>query len=222
MVTVCWSVKGGVGVSVVSAALALSLREHTHDPTLLVDLAGDMAAVLGTARLADRPGVGEWLTSDVPSAQVGGLVEAVTPQLSLLGRGDSSENLNPTRVPELMAWLRDWPGAVVVDLGSDANVRGPVLHGGVRSLLVLRLCYLGIRAALEQHRPDGVIVVEEPGRALTSADLASALGVPVVARVPYDATISRAIDAGLLASRVPRLLSRSLRSTVGDDLVVTR
>ena len=222
MVTVCWSVKGGVGVSVISAALALSLREQTDDPTLLVDLAGDMGSVLGLSYRADRPGVVEWLNSEVASASLGGLVEEITPQLSLLGRGGSSENLNPTRVPELMEWLRDWPGNVVVDLGSGANLRRSVLDGGGRSLLVLRLCYLGVRAALEQVRPDGIIVIEEPGRALTSADLAAALRVAVVARVPYDPTISRAVDAGLLASRVPRLLGRSLRCVVGDEMVVSR
>lgn len=222
MVTVCWSVKGGVGVSVISAALALSLREETDDPTLIVDLAGDMANVLGLLHDATGPGVGEWLGSDVPAASLGGLVDEVTPQLSLLRRGGSSAHLNPTRVPELLAWLGEWPGGVVVDLGSTADLRRPVLSGGARSLLVLRLCYLGVRAAREQERPDGLIVVEEPGRALTTTDVASALGTPVVARVPYDPTISRAVDAGLLASRVPRILARSLRPVIADALVVAQ
>lgn len=222
MVMVCWSVKGGVGVSVISAAPALSLRDQSDDPTLLVDLAGDMAAVLGHSQTVHRPGVGEWLSSDVPSVSLGGLVDEVTPQLSLLGRGGAPGNLSPARIPELMAWLGEWPGNVVVDLGVAADVRRQVIGSGVRSLLVMRLCYLGVRCALEQTRPDGVIVVEEPGRALTSADIASALGVAVVARVPYDPTISRAVDAGLLVSRVPRLLGRSLRSVVTDELIVSR
>ncbi len=225
MVTVCWSVKGGVGVSVVSAALALSLREQTDDPTLLVDLGGDMANVLGHVSASQhltRPGVGEWLASDVPAASLGGLVDEVTPQLSLLGRGSSSAHLPAPRVPELLDWLRAWPGGVVVNLGSSTDLRRPMLGGGVQSLLVLRLCYLGARAAFDEDRPDGLIVVEEPGRALTSADLASALDVPVVARVPYDPTISRAVDAGLLAARVPRLLGRALRGIVAHELVATR
>ena len=222
MVTVCWSVKGGVGVSVVSAALALSVRDETEDATLLVDLSGDIAHVLGQPRGVRRPGVGDWLASDVPEASLGGLVEELSPRLSLLDRGAPGAALQPERAPELVAWLEAWPGSVVVDLGSAVNVRLPLLQSASRSLLVLRLCYLGVRAACEQPRPDGVIVVEEPGRALRSADVASALGIAVVARIPFDPTISRAVDAGLLASRMPRLLRRGLRPVVADTLEASR
>lgn len=217
MVTVCWSVKGGVGVSVVSAALALALGDHSDDPVVLVDLAGDVAHVLGHQSPPDRPGVGDWLATDIPAASLGGLVEPVTPRLSLLRRGATFEGTEPDRVSALAAWLTEWPGAVVVDLGTNRELRAPLLLAAHRSLLVLRLCYLGVRSALEAPRPDGVIVVEEPGRALTSADVASALGVPVVARLPLDPTISRAVDAGLLASRPPRLLVRALRPAVEDS-----
>ena len=211
MVTVCWSVKGGVGVSVISAAIALSLAERAEDPVVLVDLSGDSAHVLGYQGSLDHPGVGEWLATALPAAALGGLVEPVTPRLSLLSRGHAVDGATPGRTGELGAWLAQWPGDVVVDLGTNRHQRGTLLTTTDRSLLIVRLCYLGIRAAVAAPRPDGVIVVEEAGRALTSVDVASVLDVPVVARVPYDPTISRAVDAGLLASRPPRLLSRALR-----------
>ncbi len=210
MVTVCWSVKGGAGVSVVSAALALSLADTAEDPVVLVDLAGDSAHVLGHQGSHDRPGVGEWFATDLPAAALGGLVETVTPRLSLLRRGTAVDGAAPGRAGELGAWLAQWPGDVVVDLGTNGDLRAALLAAADRSLLVLRLCYLGIRAAVGAPRPDLVIVVEETGRALTSADVASVLDAPVV-RIPYDPSISRAVDAGLLASRPPRLLMRALR-----------
>lgn len=220
MVTICWSVKGGVGVSVVSAALALALAENAEDPVVLVDLAGDSAHVLGHQGSLDRPGVGEWLATALPASALGGLVEPVTPRLSLLSRGLTVDGAAPGRTGQLGAWLEQWPGDVVVDLGNNSGLRSALLATADRSLLILRLCYLGIRAAVAAPRPDGVIVVEEAGRALTSADVASVLNVPVVARLPHDPTISRAVDAGLLASRPPRLLSRALRP-VTDSLGAT-
>ena len=62
MVIACWSVKGGSGTSVVAASLALILAERSQPPgALLVDLAGDAAAVLGLAEPAT--GVREWLAA---------------------------------------------------------------------------------------------------------------------------------------------------------------
>lgn len=46
MLVVCWLPKGGVGTSVVAAALALRAAADGTE-TLLVDLAGDQPAILG-------------------------------------------------------------------------------------------------------------------------------------------------------------------------------
>jgi len=54
MVTLCWAAKGGSGTTVVTTTLAL---ESTR-PALLVDLAGDIPAVLGMAE-PDRPGIAD-------------------------------------------------------------------------------------------------------------------------------------------------------------------
>ena len=80
------------------------------------------------------------------------------------------------------------------------------------SLLVLRPCYLALRRALAAPiRPSAVVLVDEPGRALTRRDIEDVLGVPVRAEVDYDPAIARAVDAGLLAGRVPRSLEKALR-----------
>ena len=42
----CWALKGGVGTTVVTAALGLTLHRAGRD-VLLVDLAGDLPAALG-------------------------------------------------------------------------------------------------------------------------------------------------------------------------------
>jgi len=47
---------------------------------------------------------------------------------------------------------------------------------------------------------------------LSYRDIADVLGVPVQAEVAVDPTVARAVDAGLLASRLPRPLERGLRS----------
>jgi hypothetical protein len=75
------------------------------------------------------------------------------------------------------------------------------------SLLVTRGCYLALRRAVRQPvRPAGVVLVEEPGRALGANEVAEVIGAPIVARVPVRPAIARAVDAGVLASRLPAAL----------------
>ena len=69
MVTLCWAAKGGSGTTVVTTTLAL---ESTR-PALLVDLAGDIPAVLGMAE-PDRPGIADWLDSDGAPTQLDDLL----------------------------------------------------------------------------------------------------------------------------------------------------
>ena len=82
-------------------------------------------------------------------------------------------------------------------------------HADTR-VLVTRRCYLALRHATGQRRPDHLVVITEPGRALNTADIEAVTGSPVTATVPYAAEIARAIDAGGITTRVPRILSRAL------------
>ena len=102
---------------------------------------------------------------------------------------------------------------MVVDCSSGSEPAGlAVAASASLSLLVLRPCYLALRRALASPlRPSGVILVDEPGRSLGRADVEEALGVPVQARVAWDPTVARCVDAGLLGGRVPRALERALR-----------
>lgn len=206
---VCWSSKGGSGTTVVSAALALvTARPHA---SLLVDLHGDVPAALGMAE-PSGPGVGDWLASPVAdTAALLGLTVPVCEGLDLLPAGCPAHTVTDDRWSALAEALRCVDHHVVVDAGTGAP---PValLERGARSLLVIRPCYLSIRSTLPvTARVDGVVLVVEPGRALGRRDVEHAIGAPVVAEVPYDPAVGRAVDAGLLSTRLPRSLSHALR-----------
>jgi hypothetical protein len=55
-----------------------------------------------------------------------------------------------------------------------------------------------------------VFVIKEENRALTVKDVGNVLGVPVAAEIPYEAAISRAVDAGLLTARAEQLFGKFL------------
>jgi MinD superfamily P-loop ATPase len=210
---VCWSIKGGCGTTVVAATFAL-LSSRTH-PTLLVDLAGDAAAVLGLPDPAS-PGVADWLAS--PTADAAALLRLAVPanhslDVLPLGAGTSTalHSTLPDRWSALASALGDLDQQVVVDAGLGCPP-SPLVHEAQASLLVTRSCYLSMRRAVALGSvPTGIVLLLEPGRALTANDVERAVGAPVVAQVPYDPAIARSVDAGLLAARLPSSLSHSLR-----------
>lgn len=212
MLVICWSVKGGSGTTVVASALALTFSYLAPRGALLVDLAGDAPAALGLSE-PPSPGVGDWLGSpdDVDDDSLDTLTVSATDRLRVLHRGAMPMPGTPARWDALARALCDRPGVTVVDAGI-APVPRPLLGASDESLLVVRPCYLALRrAASLEPKPTGVIVVNEPSRALTARDVESVLGVPVRAEVGFDPLIARAVDAGLLLSRVPATLVDALR-----------
>ena len=216
MLIACWSPKGGSGTTVVSAALALVLSASTG-PTLLADLAGDVPAALGLSG-PEGPGLADWLAAgpDVPDDALARLEVEVGPRLRLLPCGAAGAGAgagDPGRASALAASLAADRRTVVADCGRAARGPGLVLAAGASlSLLVLRPCYLALRRAeAAPIRPSGVILVNEEGRSLTRRDVEEVLGVPVRAEIPCEPAVARAVDAGLLTSRVPRNLERPLR-----------
>jgi MinD-like ATPase involved in chromosome partitioning or flagellar assembly len=210
MIITCWSVKGGSGTTVVAASLALLLGRRSEHGALLIDLAGDAPAVLGMAE-PTGPGVGEWL--DGPNRDIASLLHSeveAAPFVRLLAMG--TRTLSPGS--PLIEALADDQRVIIIDAGVLAP--GPsldVIANATTSLLVMRACYLALRrASLAPVRPSGVVLLNEPGRALGRKDIESVLGVPVVADVLIDPNVARAVDAGLLAGRLPRTLARSLRT----------
>lgn len=205
-ITVCWSAKGGSGTTVVAATMAMG-----RPGSLLVDLDGELPAVLGLPEPTGQ-GVAEWLRSDAPAAAIDELAVAVDASARLVPRGALAVDRHAGRWPELAEWLSAREVPVVVDAGT-----GPppveLIDAGGRTLLVTRACYLSLRRAASMTcRPDGVVLVVEPGRALGAGDVAAAVGAPVLASVSLDPAVARAVDAGLLLCRLPRSLTRPLRS----------
>jgi hypothetical protein len=66
---------------------------------------------------------------------------------------------------------------------------------------------------------DGFVLVKELGRALTETDISRALGIPHLANVLFLPNVSRAIDAGLFATRTPDAIDIPV-STLLDNLPV--
>ena len=211
-----WSPKGGSGTSVVAAACAIHAARRAG-PTRLVDLRGDQPAVLGLG--ADpETGVADWLAAGptAPTDALDRLGVEVVPGLSLLPRGRLASVLEPEAAAEagaaLAVALRDGP-LTVVDVGvPDTPVARAVLEISDATLLVVRECYLALRRAASSPltaRAFGLVVLQEPGRALGPADVAQVLGRPVTTRVPVRVAIARAVDAGVLPTRLPEPLARS-------------
>jgi hypothetical protein len=215
MIVACWSAKGGVGTTVVATGLARCQAAASAAGALLVDLAGDLPGVLGGVD-PPGPGLAAWLAagSSAPPDALARLEVPVCEGLSLLPRGQGPlEHEERARV--FACLLAADPRQVVVDCGvldDRGGVASLVAGAATRSVLVTRACYLALRRARSVPlRPSEIVLVEEPGRSLTVGDVADALGAPVVAQVPYDPAIARAVDAGLLATRLPRPLVRALR-----------
>ncbi len=204
--------KGGVGCSVAAAATAvLAARERD---TVLVDLAGDQCDLLGLPD--DGPGLGEWLAA--PAALPDTLVRLemrVSDRLSLLplGRRGSQTGtpgcgpgvVEPERLAMLGSLLGDDGRRVIVDVGRVVDGRSAsFLAAADRTVLVIRPCYLALRAAADVPSPDDVVLVSEPGRALRTRDVEAALDAPSLVVVAHDLDVARRVDAGLLVNRLPR------------------
>ncbi len=213
MLIACWSVKGGVGTTVSSIGVALAAAARPSvGAVLLVDLAGDLPLCLGLAEPAG-PGLAAWLEAgpDAPPDALARLQVPVWPGLAVLPRGEGP--LSCARSGVLVQLLSRPGRTVVVDCGqlTQPGLAQEVAAAADRSLLVSRLCMLGLRRAIQAPvRPSGVIVVREPGRSLDLGDVEATVGAPVVAEVALDPSVARLVDVGLLRGRLPRSFAGAL------------
>ena len=211
MLLACWSSKGGAGTTVVAATLALLLGRADPRGALLADLAGDAPAALGLVD-PDTPGIAGWLAAghDVPPDALHRLEVFAADGLALLPRGDGPLSSERAEVLARLLAVDDRP--VVVDCGTDpGGVALAVAGSATRSVLVTRPCFLALRRATSLAvRPSEIVLLTEPGRALGRVDVERAVGAPVVAEVAVDPQVARAVDAGLLTSRLPRAFARDL------------
>jgi hypothetical protein len=213
----CWAAKGGAGTTVVATALARLLAGGAPGGALLADLAGDVPAVLGLPD-PEGPGLAGWLAAGegVPPDALGRLEVEGPAGLRVLpwaGVAPTAPAGLDERASVLAAVLAADPRPAVVDCGSGPAGPGLVAaSAATTSLLVLRPCYLALKAALRAPlRPSGIVLVEEPGRALGAPEVEDVLAVPVRAVVRVDPAVARAVDAGSLGSSLPRRLERALR-----------
>ena len=220
MLVSCWSVKGGSGTTVVAASLALMLAKSAPDGVLLVDLGGDVPAVLGMSE-PSGPGVAEWLDagSAVPVEGWGRLEVPATSSVHVIPRG-VGPLCSRDRIDVLVGLLANEHRPVVIDCGvvggaartDEAEAARACAASATHSLLVVRSCYLAMRRALRSPvHPSGIVLLREVGRSFDGASVQGILGAPVIAEVEHDPAIGRAVDAGLLAGRLPRGLERALQ-----------
>jgi Flp pilus assembly CpaE family ATPase len=213
MVIAGWSAKGGSGTTVVVAALASLLARRSPFGARLVDLAGDAPAALGhpepSSGLTDLLAPGATLDH----LTLGRVELALDSRLALVPRGRGPWPAGAhERTGDLLGLLATDPRPAVVDCGTAPDgLALELARHAEASLLVLRPCYLALRrASALAWRPSAIVLVDEPARALDASDVEAVLGVPVRAVVPLDPAVARAVDAGLLAARLPASLARSL------------
>jgi hypothetical protein len=231
MLLALWSPKGGSGTSVLAVAFALVLARRA-DGARLADRDGDLPAILGLA--ADPPtGLADWVAagSEAPVDALARLAVPAAPGVVLLPRGTTDRSLAAVPAAEagaaLAVALRDGPVPTVVDAGrATAPASRAVVEVADVSVAVVRGCYLALRRGVHSPllgRTRGVILVDEPGRSLGAAEVADVLDRPVLARVPVRPAVARAVDAGVLAGRLPDALARPVaRALVGIGLLSER
>ena len=214
MLIACWSVKGGSGTTVVAATLALLHARAAPDGAVIADLVGDIPAALGIPEPAG-PGLAAWLAAgdDVGADALTRLGVPIATGLVVLAAGEPASPERPGRGAALAAALAQDGRTVVIDAGSSPTGAAlDVAASAAVSLLVVRPCFLALRRAVAAPvRPSGVVLVREPGRSLGRREVEDVLQVPVCAEVDLEPAVARAVDAGLLAARLPRSLARALR-----------
>lgn len=216
MLLALWSSKGGAGTSVLTAACALVLARKA-DGARIADLGGDQPAIFA---LASDPGTGlaDWLAAgpEAPVDALERLAVPAAPGVVLLPRGAADRTLAPLPAAEagaaLAVALRDGPVPTIVDAGTAATPASrAVVEVADTAVVVMRGCYLGLRRAVHNPllaRSVGVVLIEEQSRSLGPSEVADVLDLPVLARVPVRPPVARAVDAGVLAARLPEALAR--------------
>lgn len=181
-------------------------------------------------------GLADWLAAESPLPDSLRRIErSISDTLSLLSLGVGVFDPRPDQSQLLARLLRTDGRRIVLDVGHGmgqgkgmgegtgmgqgtrtglAGGREAMLDASDRTVLVTRACYLAVRAAHRSLPPDQVVLITEPGRALSANDVAAAIGRPVAAVLRWDPAVARAVDAGVLRDRLPRSL-RDLANVVG-------
>ncbi len=103
------------------------------------------------------------------------------------------------------------PGASNTGFEAQFLLARALLEAAQNSVLVTKSCFLALRRiSRSPWQPTGVILLMESGRALAAGDVTDLAKCPVIAQLEVDVRVGRAIDAGLLASDLPKNFSDTL------------
>jgi len=221
--------RGGAGASTLAAALARHLARRTA--TALVDLdraSGGIDVLLG---LEGADGVRWPDLADARGEVAGAEVLALLPRwgsCAVLSADRARPGApEPAVVADVLHALTVAAGALVLDLDRAAVVAGESLTGACDAVLVVAPRDLRTVAgilAMRPHLGDGVaasLVVRGPAPGgLGTAELAEAVGLPVLATLPVDRRTGPALERGGVpaggrssraVARIVGALERSLR-----------
>ena len=205
-----WSAKGGSGASTVAALLARSLAHTSPQGAVLVDLCDDAGDILGLTPTGETPSTGpvhgapsgRLFLQDRAGALAGVAAEAARPGVAVI-------------VDAGCLWRAGGAtagGRGAGDQPDDLDARSDAVDGSGRSWLVTRACLLSLRrATLSGRRPDGVVLLKEPGRVIAVADIEAVVKAPVILTLNVGDKIANAVAGGLASARIPPDVERALR-----------
>ena len=213
MRTAVYGAKPGQGTTVAAVLLALEVARQPDAPerVLLADLAGGVDDLVPPKSAAS--GIAEWLAGDRTAAGLDSIVEPFSGRLALLRSGRGHWPAPEGGAAAVLAgWLAEQH--VVIDAGTlaaDPHFEGTPARKLAREIalqaeqriLVTQPCRLALglaAAGAPLPSPDSVVVVSQPARRLSTADVERTLGRPVVATIPWSSQIAAAADAGELHS----------------------
>lgn len=204
MLTVCYSPKGGQGCTTVAVLLAA-----ITPGAVLIDIGGDAPDAAGLD-IPAASGIGDVLAGDeaITTERLAELTITADP-VSIIPAGSAPiRRIEPGRWHSLAAAIPA-DRAMIVDAGTNTDVAALPAD---RRIMVVHACYLALRRAVAcPVRPDEIVLVADPRRALGQTDAEAALGTRVSAVVPVDPRVARRVDAGRLTADLPNLLTRRLQ-----------
>ena len=193
------------------------MHEHTTFYTAKGGQGCTTTALLYGLSLAHRPHTTPGRYIDIQSHQPADLFAAAGIPVGCAPDLDPPREARPDVFVGSLLTGSDCRQRLVRDIGT-AWQTDPDLLPEARRYLVLRPCFLAVRRAMEAPTPTAVILIDEPDRALHADDIANVLGC-AVATIPYDPTIARQIDAGLICQAISRSAIRRMEQIPAPELL---
>lgn len=89
---------------------------------------------------------------------------------------------------------------VIYDAGTSSFGNILVDNPDATTIMVVRNCYLALRAAVQATTPDEYVCIMEPERSLDRASVEDVLSFAPVTFVEHSTSVARKVDAGLLVA----------------------